>query len=68
MAGQIDTNKNQLQELLLGVALVLRDLEFSCFVDHNETPVPGYIIESCMEPDDVEAITALMKILSDHLE
>ena len=50
------------------MALVLRDLEFSCFVDYDETAVPGYIIKSCMEADDVEAITAVMQILSDHLE
>jgi hypothetical protein len=58
--------------LLLGVALVLRDLEFSCFVDHDEVTVPGYIINDCMQPDDIEPIgrvvETLLKVIQEQLK
>ena len=47
---------------------MLRDLEFCCFVNHEETHVPEYIIKSCMMPDDVQAVAAVLKILCDYLK
>lgn len=50
------------------MALVLGDLEFYYFVDYEETHVPEYTINSCMMPDDVEAIVAVLKTLCDYLK
>lgn len=62
---QMHPNKQQLQQLLLGIGLLLRDLEFSCFTDTCETPIPGFLMESCMDKDDTEAIgTTLNKLFN----
>jgi hypothetical protein len=63
----VTLNKNQLQELLLGVGLYLRDLELACFTDHDETPVPEYLVKSCMAADDVDPIIRVMELISDVL-
>lgn len=72
LARQIRLNKNQLQQLLLGAGLLIRDLEFSCFTDVDETPLPHFVLFSCMETEDVEAIestlNAMLKIICDHLK
>jgi hypothetical protein len=61
------SNKNTLQELLLGVGLCLRDHELVCFADHNEAPVPGYLADSCMIAADVDSITEALQLISDFL-
>jgi len=61
-------NKNQLQALLLGLALILRDLELSCFVDQNETSVPEHLVNSCMKPDDIGSVASILETISTHLE
>ena len=72
LSNQIPLNKNQVQELLLGIALFLRDLEFCCFVDHDEVHVPDYIVNSCMEPDDLGSISnvvdTLLKTIQNQIE
>ena len=61
LSNQIPVNKNQLQELLLGIALYLRDLEYSCFVDSSEITVPDYINNSYMEPTDAQSIARIVE-------
>lgn len=72
LLNQIPLNKNQVQELLLGVALFLRDLEFACFVDHDEVHVPDYIVNSCMQSDDLSPIAnvvdTLLRAIQDQIE
>jgi len=63
LLNQIPLNKNQVQELLLGVALFLRDLELCCFVDHDEVHVPGYIANSCIQADDLGSIANVVDTL-----
>ena len=63
LLNQIPLNKNQVQELLLGVALFLRDLEFACFVDHDRVHVPDYIVNSCMQSDDLGPIANVVDTL-----
>jgi hypothetical protein len=54
--------------LLLGVGLLLRDLHFTCFVDHNEIEVPSYVMESCMDAGDVGSITKVLENISNALQ
>ena len=72
LSNQIPLNKNQLQELLLGVALFLRDLEFACFTNTEETSIPPYLVNSCMEATDVDSIgrvvDIIFKAVQDQLE
>jgi hypothetical protein len=71
LSNQIPVNKNQLQELLLGIALILRDLEFSCFMDPDRA-IPDYLTNSCMAPTDAESIAkivdTLFQVVQDQLE
>ena len=68
---QAHLNKNQLQQLLLGIAFVLRDLDFTCFADPEEI-LPNFLVESCMEKEDALVIAAtvdkLSRIIFDHLK
>jgi len=72
LSNEMPLNKNQLQELLLGIALFLRDLEYSCFVDHEEISVPSYIINGCLQPTDLEPIAdvvdTLIRVVRDQLK
>ena len=72
LANQIPLNKNQLQELLLEVALILRDIEFSCFMEAEGTSIPSYLVNSCMEVTDLESIAnvvdAISKVVQEQLE
>ena len=65
-------NKNQLQQLLLGAGLLIRDLEFSCFTNVDETPMPPFVLHGCMEEKDAEAVErtldAMLEIVCNHLE
>lgn len=63
LPNQIPINKNQLQELLLGIALFLRDLEMSCFMDPSETTIPPYIADGCLQPSDAGTIGDIVNIL-----
>ena len=56
--------KNQLQEILLGVGLFIRDHEFVCFSDHEETPVPAYLADSCMAASDADPINRVLEMIS----
>jgi len=71
LLNQIPLNKNQVQELLLGVVLFLRDLEFACFVDYDEVHVPNYIANSCMQADDLgsiaNAVDTLLRATQDQI-
>jgi hypothetical protein len=64
---QSAANKNTLQELLLGIGLLLRDLELVCFADHEETPVPNYLINSCITATDADSVTRAMELVADFL-
>ena len=66
-------NKNQIQELLLGIGLALRDLEFVNFVeDYDETPVPAYLISSTLAAEDLseleKAMDTIQKVVQHHLK
>ena len=37
---QVHLHKSQVQELLLGLALAIRDIRLVCFTDHKKTPLP----------------------------
>ena len=72
IASQVHFNKNQLQQLLLAVGLLLRDLEFCCFTDTEETPIPSFLANSCMGNQDALVIEAtldkLFKLVDDHVK
>lgn len=57
---QVHLNKTQVQQLLLGIGFLLRDLEFSCFTDTSEIAIPGFLMESCMDKEDTEVIAAIL--------
>lgn len=65
-------HKNQLQQLLLGIAFSLRDLEFVCFTDHEETPLPQFLMGSHMAAEDSQeiatALERLFKVVEDHIK
>ena len=63
IATQVHLNKNQLQQLLLGIAFVLRDLDFACFADPEEI-LPTFLEKSCMKKEDALAIAAAVDKLS----
>ena len=56
-------NKSHLQQLLLGIAFALRDLEFVYFTDHQETPIPQFLVESCMVAEDSLQVSAALEII-----
>jgi hypothetical protein len=60
-------NKNQLQELLLGIGLYLRDHELACFTDHSETPVPDHIANSKMAATDIDPMMRVLHLLADAI-
>ena len=72
LANEVPLNKNQLQELLLGVGLVLRDIEISCFVEAEGTSIPAYLVNSCMEATDLDSIgnvvEAISRVVQEQLE
>ena len=73
LSKQASFNKNQVQELLLGIGLALRDLEFANFVeDYDETPVPAYIVNSSMLAKDLseleKAMETVYKVVNYHLK
>lgn len=57
---------------MLGIALVLRDLELSCFMEHEETLIPAYLADSCMQATDFDSIAnvveTILKVVQDQLE
>lgn len=61
------TSKNQLQALLLGVGLFLRDHELACFTNHEEVPVPGYIADSGMAASDADSINRVLQSISNAI-
>ena len=67
---QVNLNKNQLQQLLLGIAFMLRDLDFSCFSEPDED-IPDFLAESCMQKEDALAIASVVErlnqVIFDHL-
>jgi len=69
---QKSLNKNQIQELLLGIGLALRDLEFVNFVeDYDKTPVPSYLLYSNLAAGDLpelqKAMDTVQKVVQHHL-
>jgi hypothetical protein len=66
LSKQRSLNKNQLQELLLGVGLCLRDHQLSNFAD-PDTPLPDFLINSKMTIEDGESITRILQLLSDAI-
>jgi hypothetical protein len=70
---QKSLNKNQIQGLLLGIGLALRDLEFVNFVDdYEETPVPAYLIKSTLAAKDLseleKAMRTVQEVVQNHFE
>ena len=39
-----------------------------CFADHEDTPVPGYLINSCMIATDLDIINEVILLMSDFLD
>ena len=58
-------SKSQLQSLLLGAGLFLRDLEYSCFSDHEEITIPNYLVNTLMTPKDADPVTKLLQSIHD---
>ena len=67
LPSQLHLPKKQLQELLLGLGLTLRDHNFACFSE-ADTPLPQFIAESCMEYGDIVQIDAILKKLQMFVE
>ena len=69
---QVHLNKNQVQQLLLGTALLLSNMDFACWTDTSETQIPDFLANSCMKKEDTGAISKivnkLFKVVSDHLK
>jgi hypothetical protein len=63
LAKQESLNKNQLQELLLGIGLLIRDIDLSLYTDHHRI-IPDEVVESCLVEGDVVPLFAIMKSLS----
>jgi hypothetical protein len=73
LSKQSSFNKNQVQELLLGIGLTLRDLEFANFLeDYNVIPVPAYLVDSKLLATDLpevgKAMDAIHKAVQFHLK
>ena len=68
---QVNLNKNQVQQLLLGIAFVLRDLDLSCFTEPEEH-IPDFLAESCIQKEDALVIESIVERLNqvvfDHLK
>jgi hypothetical protein len=58
-------NKDQLQAVLLGIGLFIRDLQLSCFTESEEMTGPGYIAESCMVAEDNDSITKVIESINE---
>ena len=71
LPSQVHLHKNQLQQLLLGLALTLRDHEIACFSE-EDTPLPKFLAESCMEAADLgdigDILERMFQIADDHVE
>jgi hypothetical protein len=63
LAKQVSLNKNKLQELLLGIGLLIRDIDLSQYTDHHRI-IPDDVVESCLVEGDVVPLFAIMKSLS----
>lgn len=66
-------NKNQIQELLLGIGLALRDLYFANFIeDYDKSQVPAYFLTSKMVKEDhselQKAVNTVQKVVQHHLK
>lgn len=59
---QVHLHKNQLQQLLLGLALTLRDFEIACFSE-DQTPLPQFLAKSCMKAADIGEIGDILESL-----
>ena len=68
MSKQKSSNKNQLQELLLGAGICIRDHDLACFTDYEDTPVPDYLVSSKMAARDVDSIRVALNLLFDALQ
>ena len=69
---QVHLSKIQLQELLLGFGLTIRDLDFVCFTEYEEVTLPPFLLGSCMETDDTRMIDATLNnffhIIEEHVK
>ena len=63
LAKQVSLNKNQLQELLLGIGLLIRDIDLSQYTNDHRI-IPDEVVESCLVEGDVVPLFAIMKSLS----
>ena len=72
LSKQVYLHKNQLQELLLGLALAIRDARLACITDHEETPLPPFLLESHLDEDDLQKVGALVdaifQVIDDHIK
>jgi hypothetical protein len=62
LSRQKTLNKNQLQGLLLGIGILIRDIEISQFSDSGT--IPNGIVDCCLLPEDVNPLFNVMKALS----
>ena len=60
LSKQKHLNKNQLQELLLGIGLYLRDHELACFTEFEETPVPKVLAKRKMVAEDINTMNRVI--------
>jgi hypothetical protein len=62
LSKQKTLNKNQLQGLLLGIGILIRDIEISQLSDPGT--IPNGIVDCCLLPEDVNPLFKVMKAFS----
>ena len=72
LSKQAHLHNNQLQELLLGLVLAIRDARLVCITDHEETPIPPFLLESHMDKDDLQKagtlVDGIFQVIDDHIK
>lgn len=59
-------NKHAMQNLLLGLSLLLRDYEIVCF--YEEGFIPEDVTGSVLEPEDIDMIGGVLKMMIQMVE
>jgi hypothetical protein len=61
-------HKNHFLDLLLGIALYLRDVYYICSPDHEHSAIPDYMEDSYMVSEDSGRLVRILKILSQAMD
>jgi len=65
---QDSVNKNFLQELLLGIGIIRRDIDFAVWTDLEETEFPDCIHQSKLDNFDSNKVSDMLRSLSAHIK